>query len=242
MTILKYLLVPSSMVIVLFIGGALFYALSARKIARYLLAAAVIVYVIFSIGPVSFWLLGKLEYQYPYLQDTSQLNGVRYIVILSGYADDDANIALSSRVNSSSAFRLMEALKLHRELPATRIIITGSTRISRVMKEVLVSLGAKEDRIILEEQSASTFENATNIGKFVGRHRFVLVTSAGHMPRSMMVFKKAGMDPIPAPTDYYTFKNYMAISYLPSPLHLINSDLAMHEYLGILWYRVKGWI
>ena len=69
---------------------------------------------------------------------------------------------------------------------------------------------------------------------------FILVTSAGHMPRSMHVFKKAGLNPIPAPTHYLTRKNNLAISYLPSPLHLRYSDLAIHEYAAILWYHVKN--
>jgi hypothetical protein len=54
----------------------------------------------------------------------------------------------------------------------------------------------------------------------------------------MGVFKKQQMNPLPAPTDYMSRKNYMAISYLPSPLHLYYSDLAVHEYLGILWYKL----
>jgi uncharacterized SAM-binding protein YcdF (DUF218 family) len=62
------------------------------------------------------------------------------------------------------------------------------------------------------------------------------------MPRSVGVFRKQGLNPLPAPTDYMSRKNYMAISYLPSPLHLYYSDLAVHEYLGILWYKIRGWI
>jgi len=241
-SIVKYILIPSNIIIILFfLGIILFFTFKRFKnIGRIFLIVSACFYVFFGTGPVSFWLLGKLEYQYPYLKNADLVQDVAYIVVLSGYADNDINIPLSSRVNSSCAFRLMEALKLQKEIPGTKIIISGSERISGVMKEVVISLGVDQRTVITENHSFSTFENAKNISKIIGNQRFILVTSAGHMPRSMMVFKKAGMDPIPAPTDYLTFKNYMAISYLPSPLHLMNSDLAVHEYIGILWYRLTG--
>lgn len=238
---INYLLAPSNVIILLFVAGCvLFFAKRLRKAARYLLYGAVVFYLVFATGPVSFWLLGKLEYKYPYLKDTTALRDVEYIVVLAAYADDDQNLPLSSRVNGSAAFRLMEAVKIHREIPESKIIISGSERVAGVMKEVLVSLGMNETFILTDNGASNTSGSAQNVRKMVGEKRVVLVTSAGHMPRSMMVFRKAGMEPIPAPTDYLTFKNYMAISYLPSPLHLQNSDLAVHEYVGILWYRLRG--
>lgn len=242
-SLINYLLTPSNIIILLFVAGfVMFFAKRLRKIARYLLFGAVFFYLFFATGPVSFWLLGKLEYKYPYLKDTTDVKDVEYIIVLAAYSDDDPNLPLSSRVNSSAAFRLMEAMKIQREIPETRIIISGSARVAEVMKQVLVSLGMDEALILIEKAAFNTFGSAQNVKKIVGDKKIILVTSAGHMPRSMMVFRKAGMEPVPAPTDYLTFKNYMAISYLPSPLHLQNSDLAVHEYLGIVWYLIRGFI
>lgn len=239
--IIKFLIVPSNLIILLFITGVLlFFIKSLNKPARYLLTGAAVIYLIFATGPVSFWLLGKLEYQYPYLKDASKIKGAEYIVVLSAYADDDTALPLSSRVNSSGAFRLMEALRIHRALPETKIIITGTGGVPNVMKEVLTSMGTNENRLIVENNSVNTYDNLKNIYSFVGNRQFILVTSAGHMPRSLGISRKLGLNPVPAPTDYLTFKNYMAISYLPSPLHLNNSDLAIHEYIGILWYRLTN--
>lgn len=241
--IIKFLLIPSNLVIIMVvIGVLLFFVKKLRKLSRYLLLGAVVIYLIFATGPVSFWLLGKLEYKYPYLKDTTDVKDVEYIVVLAAYADEDQNLPLSSRVNGSAAFRLMEALKIHREIPESKIIISGSERVAGVMKEVLVSVGMDEALILIENAAFNTFGSAQNVKKIVGDKKIILVTSAGHMPRSMMVFRKAGMEPVPAPTDYLTFKNYMAISYLPSPLHLQNSDLAVHEYIGIVWYLIRGFI
>jgi uncharacterized SAM-binding protein YcdF (DUF218 family) len=66
-----------------------------------------------------------------------------------------------------------------------------------------------------------------------------LGTSAGHMPRSVSIFRNFGMHPVPAPTDFMTRRNFLATGYLPSPQYLRLSDLAVHECVGILWYR-KG--
>jgi uncharacterized SAM-binding protein YcdF (DUF218 family) len=71
---------------------------------------------------------------------------------------------------------------------------------------------------------------------------FLLVTSAGHIPRAMGVFRKLGMNPRAAPTYYLTRRNWLAVQYLPSPLHLQYSDLAVSEYAALFWYRLNGWL
>lgn len=240
-SVIGFLVTPSNLVILLFVAGVLLCAVRRlRRAGRSFLLAAMVLYAMFAIGPVSFWLLGRLEYEYPYLGDISSARDAEIIVVLAAYSDDDPNLPLSSRVNSSAAFRLMEALRIQRQVPGARIVISGPSRGTGVMKDVLVSLGMDEAKILIDDGALNTSQSAMNMKEIVGDRRVVLVTSAGHMPRSMMVFRKAGMQPIPAPTDYLTFKNFLAISYLPSPLHLKNSDLAIHEYIGILWYRIRG--
>lgn len=161
------------------------------------------------------------------------------IVLLTGDGEMDFRIPLSSRINSSSAFRVLEAAGIFREANAD-IIITGFGDVPALMKEVLVSTGIPENRVFVENSSINTFESATNVSSIIGGRPFILVTSAGHMPRSVLVFSKLGMVPVPAPTDYFTHKNHMEVSYLPSPLHLNYSDLAVHEYAAIAYYRLRG--
>ncbi len=67
-----------------------------------------------------------------------------------------------------------------------------------------------------------------------------LVTSAGHMPRSMAAFARAGMQPLPAPTDHQLPKNVAQAKWGLSVFHLECSDLAVHEHLGLWWYRLRG--
>ncbi len=239
----SYLATPSSLItLLLWVGIFSLLFRQSRRIARYCMISALLIYVVFATGPVSFWLLGKLEYRYDYLSDTSQLGDVGHIVVLAAHAEDNRSVPPSSRVNSSTAFRLMEAIRILELLPESKILISGSRHVTAVMKEVLISMGVDDEHILVDPNAFNTFESAINVAGMVGKERVVLVTSAGHMPRSILVFRKVGIEPVPAPTDFLTYTNYLAISYLPSPLHLRNSDLAIHEYLGMLWYRFHGYL
>jgi uncharacterized SAM-binding protein YcdF (DUF218 family) len=74
----------------------------------------------------------------------------------------------------------------------------------------------------------------------MGGEKFILITSAGHMPRAIGAFVKAGMDPVPAPTNFMSVRERRFMDYLPAPHHLVYADLAVHEYLGMAWYRLTG--
>jgi uncharacterized SAM-binding protein YcdF (DUF218 family) len=107
------------------------------------------------------------------------------------------------------------------------------------MKDMMISLGVSPDRIVLDSQSANTYETALQVGSYCGEMPFFLVTSARHMPRAMGVLIKQGLNPVPAPTDYRSIKHYQLIAVFPSPLHLELADMAVYEYLGLLWYEIK---
>jgi uncharacterized SAM-binding protein YcdF (DUF218 family) len=236
--LIKYFLLPSGMILTLVVlGFILSFVRKDRKIGLYLILFAGILYAFFGTGPVSFWLLGHLEYQYPFVESINTANEAQPIVVLAGHAEKDASRPVSSLVNSSTAFRLIEAVRLLQKNPESEVIVSGCDA-SQIMKQLLVEVGVNQNKVVVENQSTSTYESALNLKDQLLDREFLLVTSAGHMPRAMGVFRKQQMNPLPAPTDYMSRKNYMAISYLPSPLHLYYSDLAVHEYLGILWYKL----
>lgn len=236
---IKYVIVPSNLINIFLIAGIItFFFQRIRKFAIYLVGASALIYIIFANGPVSYWLIISLESRYPALKSFEKIEKFDTIVILPGHAEPDPYFPLSSTVNSSTAFRIIEALRIWRFFPDSKILISGPKDVPELMRKLLLALGVPDNRIIIEAESTSTYENAVILQKKLGDRPFILVTSAGHMPRAMAVFKKLGMIPIPAPTDYMAGRNPLATRYLPSPSHLMYSDLAVHEYFGILWYRL----
>jgi len=100
------------------------------------------------------------------------------------------------------------------------------------------------DRSVYADALANnTWENATRIKAMLGKRDIgtvVLVTSAWHMPRSVWCFEAQGLQVIAAPVDFVTEKrSYDLRSYLPHWSTLNDSALALHEYLGFLWYRLR---
>lgn len=240
--IVKYLVLPSSIVTIGLIAGFLLaWVQSVRRWGIWAGIAALATYAIFGAGPVSFFLLGSLEYQIPpatILEKTEAST----IVVLTGYAEYDLDHPLSSQVNSASAFRLLEALQLFRSAPDSTVIISGAGEVVTIMRDVLVSSGVPAGQVRVDPDSFSTFESAKHLAHTLAERPFLLVTSAGHMPRAIGVFRKAGTVPLPVSTHYLTKRNALATQYFPSPTHLACSDLAISEYAALAWYYMNGWM
>ena len=124
------------------------------------------------------------------------------------------------------------------------------------MAVLLGLLGVPEDAIWLEPDSRNTYENALNSRIMLdarGIRRVVLVTSAAHMPRSVALFERQGLEVIPAPADFRVTQagwqmltsgspEAQMVGLLPSAENLAITTSALKEYLGILVYRLRGWL
>ena len=230
---------PSRIISFLLVGGiVLFFWKVHRKKSTRVFSIAMILYVVFGAGPVAFWLLGSLEFRYPPYMETAANREVEDIVVLSGYAERDDDMPLSSHLNGSSAIRILETARIFRLKPGRRIIISGIDDVPAIMKDVLVSLGIPAERIEIEWRSSSTKGSGSNLSTLLKGEKIILVTSAGHMHRSIRIFRSFGIHPVPAPTDFMTRRNFLATGYLPSPPYLRLSDLAVHEYAGLLLQRM----
>lgn len=112
-----------------------------------------------------------------------------------------------------------------------------------VMRRWLVQFGVPAERAFSEDSSANTWENATDIKRLLqkkGISRVVLVTTAMHMPRARWCFEQQGLVVIAAPTDYLTQRTpYDVRSFLPDAGVLADSSLALHEYIGLVWYELR---
>jgi uncharacterized SAM-binding protein YcdF (DUF218 family) len=112
------------------------------------------------------------------------------------------------------------------------------------MYNAALELGIRPDDIVLEKDSKDTKDEALFIKEMLGDERFILVTSASHMPRSLALFRKQGMDPIPSTTDFLIKDNGLqkSISIFPSTDDIDMAKRAVYEYLGIAWAKLRGQI
>ena len=241
MEALAAVVLPSNLVLVMgFLGTVQLLLPRWRRFAPYMLTGALLLLLIVSSGKTATALSAPLEYAYTKASAPVADAPPTAIVVLAAYAADDPNMPLSTRPNSSAMFRIVEAVHLWRTCQQCTVIVTGLHPTTKVMSESLAALGVPNAQIRIDSGAINTAGSAANVRGSLGDQPFYLVTSAGHMPRSMGVFLKHGLHPIPAPTDYHVPKNISQANWSPSSLALHFSDLAMHEHLGLLWYKVTG--
>lgn len=154
--------------------------------------------------------------------------------------------------------RVLYAGKLYRDKKAPRLILSGgrvdwrpsSSSEAEDMAILLETMGVPRSAMLLESRSLNTRDNAVysqEIMKAQKIQKILLVTSAMHMPRSMLIFKKLGIDAIPAPTDYTSVPENRStleatiLDTLPDADQMRRTTRALKEYIGILVYRLRGW-
>jgi uncharacterized SAM-binding protein YcdF (DUF218 family) len=111
------------------------------------------------------------------------------------------------------------------------------------MRDYLLRYGVPEDKLIVEDRSATTFENAVFSARILRSksiHRIVLVTDAVHMFRAQRTFERLGFAVTPAPCDFHSVYEWGLEDFLPSTRAVTWNDEVMHEVVGALWYRLKG--
>jgi len=242
--ILQRFLSPSVFTFFLILAGlVILLRLKKEKTGRSLVVAGVLLCYLFSITPAVDLILTPLERQYPQIQER-ETGRTNYLVLLLGSEKD--NILRSSEVLRIYFEKLEEfkGINSSKNAGEFKIIISGVSPISpeknnaKKVKEYLSKRGIAIENIILEEESRNTFESAKNIQKILGKEPLLLVTSAYHMPRAMEIFQKMDMRPIPAPADFKKGEGYNVLDLFPDPKNMVNSNLAFHEYFGILFYRL----
>lgn len=190
-------------------------------------------------------LLKSLEISGPVSQ--AQLQTADAIVVLGGgrrFAEAEYG---GDTLNSLSLERLRYAAHLHRssELP---ILVTGgkpgggTLSEGRIMQHILQSeygLSAKW----VEDASSTTWENArfsAPLLKQDGVQRIALVSHAWHLHRAVPLFEAQGLDVIPAGIQFSSSHVDSILDLLPTPVGLRDSTFALHEWLGILWYKLRS--
>src|SRR3990172_2218739 len=256
--IIGQLFFPVPLCLEILIVGLLMLLLTRKqKAAKIILSVGVILFTILSYPALSNTFLRRLEYQYPPLISTAASDfvpgevvpQVRWVVVLGGGHISDPKIPVTSQLSDASLVRLIEAIRLHNQIPESKLILSEGKVFDPVpcaetMAGVAKALGVKQEDLILESESKDTIDEARIIKSIVGNDKFILVTSASHMPRSMGMFKKLGMQPIPAPTGYSIVRSQRISpgDFFPSSGGLRRAEGVLYEYMGLIWAKLRGQI
>ena len=238
------------------LGLVLMLAMRRRMLGRFCIGAGVALFLALSQNAVGDALLRPLESEFAALHDPlaaktgrTGRRRPRWIVVLGGGHRTDSFIPLTSRLLPSSLGRLIEGIRLHRMVPDAKLLLSGGgplggTTEAGELRRVALSLGVEGRKIAIEDRSRNTRDQAVFIRKIVGNDGFILVTSASHMPRAVMMFQKEGMDPLPAPVDHLVSKSPLPIlmRFVPSSIALMKSRRAFYEYLALTFAKLRGHI
>ena len=112
------------------------------------------------------------------------------------------------------------------------------------MAKMAIELGTDKKKLVLEFKSKNTKDQASFIHTIIGNDKFILVTSASHMARSMALFQSKGMNPIPAPTGYRVKKieKISPTMFFPKAESIDKMERVVYEYIGMTWARLRGQI
>jgi len=242
---------PLSLALLLALAGLALLLARRRLAGAGLLLLALGGLGLLSLPAVADTLLRSIEERYPELP-ASEFPVAEAIIVLGGGIDPRVETRPYPDLQSG-ADRVWHAARIFRAGKAPLLILSGGviprlgTKVSEAeaMRIFLVDLGVPTKAIRLEERSRNTYENAVfteEILRKSGLTRVLLVTSALHMPRAMAAFRAAGVEAIPAPTDFMVRDEpSQLLHWLPDVKSLTVSTAVWHEYLGLWMYRRRGW-
>jgi uncharacterized SAM-binding protein YcdF (DUF218 family) len=220
-------------------AGLLLLRGSRRRAGAWAIAAGAALGYLASTSLVGNALLAPLEQQYPEFEP-SQVIGVRDIVVLgSGYEPRD-HIPVTGALDPDGLVRIVEGVRLARSLPGGRLVVSGGAPPGSIPAAVgyarlAEELGIQRSAMIVMDRALDTAQEARDIFAVLGRSPFILVTSAYHMPRAMRLMRRAGANPIPAPTGQILHMQRATERFglIPGSRGLRKTEAALHEYLGI---------
>jgi uncharacterized SAM-binding protein YcdF (DUF218 family) len=247
-----FVMAPTNALILLTLAGGLLLFTRFRRSARAAVLLGSIGLLAAGMSPLAYWLTRPLEDRFmrPDLQA-----GIDGVIVLGGAV---GTVRGHVSLNALGA-RMVESAALAVRFPQARLAFAGGDASllgdldqveapteAEAARRLYTSLGISESRLVLEDRSRNTRENAVLLKPLLAPkpgERWLLITSAWHMPRSVGVFRKAGFDVIPFPVDYTTRGVPHDFTRLNRGLShgLSLTDTAVREWIGLVAYRLAGY-
>ena len=241
---------PANLLVFLLLVGLVLTCTSRRRSGRALLGIALSVVMVLSVLPVGQIMLSTLEARFPaFADDGTPVDG---IIVLGGTLDPTLYSQHRSSGFNGAIARVTEAAMLAQKHKNARIIFSGGAPTpfsgevseSSAARDIFRMAGVADVRVELDVESRNTAENAAYalaIAKPRPGERWLLVTSAFHMPRAIGCFRKAGFAVIAHPVDYrITGAPYSALGEVGVLPGLTYFSIALHEIMGLAAYRLTN--
>lgn len=252
--VLKEYFLPGSLLFLLIFAtiGVILASRQGRvgRVGRTLLACLLLFYWIAATPLTAIPLVRALTPNYPPVQSPADAQGATAIVVLGGgmsaFESRGSVIMQGTREHS---LRALEAARVYQRLDRPWVIVTGSlapyhATEAMEMRPALIALGVPADRIIDESQSRNTHDHGIYLPPLLaerGVKQFVLVTSRQHMARSLRVFRRAGLDPVPSSPEFFVPNEGAASLFLPSKSALDATSALIYDLCAAVYYRINGW-
>lgn len=237
---------PGNLLLLLIGLGAILLLLD-RRGGRLLVTVAALCMLVLTLTPVAELVLAPLENRFPAQAPPARVDGV---IVLGGAINEDISIARGTLQVTASASRLIALADLARRYPMARLVYSGGTadlfgdqgREADIAGRIFDALGLGTGRLILENRSRNTYENALYSRDLVmpkPGEVWLLVTSAYHMPRAVGIFRRIGWEVRPYPVDYRTRPDRLDLpgGFLGG---LDTLHWALREWIGLTFYYLAG--
>ncbi|MBI5009607.1 MAG: YdcF family protein [Bacteroidia bacterium] len=249
-TLVSLLINPVLILYVLLIISSVLLLYKRKRAGKTIVSLALFWFIIISTPFLPTYMIKSLESKYSQITDSTiaKIKGPCDIIILGGGHTDDKKLTPNNQLTLQAQSRLVEGIRIHRLIPGSRIILSGSQGRSEVPQAIVLYrtallLGIDSSSMSIQTIPSNTRQEAVEYVKNFGtKNNLILVTSANHMKRAVMLFQNAGLNPTASPTDfilkYGSQKRYFRI--IPDSTYIGMLESSLHEYIGILWAYFGG--
>ncbi len=231
---------PTAFVVLLGMLGAALAFTPYANWGRWIALPSVLILLLMLFGPLGHLLAVPLERRFPPPADLAPIDG---IIVLGGAAGNMSGLRGHVTFNDS-AERLTAPIELRRLFPDARLVFASNLAEARLVRDFWRRIGLDRGDALYDQGSTNTYENARAVRALVAPKpgdRWLLVTSAAHMPRAVGVFRRQGFPVVPYPVDYRTTREAGAWRVSSQPAKNLGLvEAALHEWLGLVAYRLEG--
>jgi uncharacterized SAM-binding protein YcdF (DUF218 family) len=241
---------PSNLLPSLILVGLLAMSTRFVRAGRRLALAGVLGLFAAGLLPTANWVIAPLQERFPVFRDDGR--PVDGVIVLGGAIDAEDSFGRGQLEVNEAGDRVIAMADLARRYPEAKILFSGGgstllveeTPEAAALARFIETLGVAKDRVIFEDRSRTTYENAVfsrELAQPKPGERWLLVTSAWHMPRSIGCFRRAGFPVTAYPVDFRTRDARDSRTFAFLSLGLRRLDLAAKEWAGLLGYRLAGY-